>query len=214
MTRPRIFVLALGILALAPALAGCGVPVDHSPTALAKDGIPFHLLAPSTPAPVATTTAPPTEVASVSVFLIGDSGRLVPVQREVPTAQLSASSVLTVLTHGPSQDEVQAGLWTAIPPQTTVIATSVDSAGLATVNVGGTFGQLVGTSQIGAVAQVVFTATTLSLPGWKVTGVTFELDGQPIEVPVDGGAQEPVVNESDFASLSPATVDHPVPVGS
>jgi Sporulation and spore germination len=206
---PRTWVIACGA-ALALALAGCGVPVDRAPTALAKDGIPFNLLAPSAPARVPTTT-PPTEVASVSVFLIGESDRLVAVQRQVPTAQLSAASVLTVLARGPSSTEVQTGLWTAIPPQTTVIATSVDSSGVATINVGGTFGQLVGAPQIDAVAQLVFTATELSLPGWKVTGVTFELDGQPIEVPADSGAQEPVVNESDFVSLAPATVVHPGP---
>jgi Sporulation and spore germination len=212
MKARSIALIACGI-AIALALASCGVPVDPGPTALAKDGIPFHLLEPSTPAHVPTTTAPPTEVASVNVFLMGESGRLVSVQREVPTAQLSAASVLMVLAQGPTQDEVQTGLWTAIPPQTTVISASVDSAGVATINVGGTFGQLVGTSQIDAVAQIVFTATELSLPGWKVTSVTFELDGQPIEVPVASGAQEPVVNESDFVSIAPA-VAHPGPAAS
>jgi hypothetical protein len=210
MRARSIALIACGI-AIAIALAGCGVPVSPGPTALAKDGIPFHLLEPSTPAHLPTTTAPPTEVASVSVFLMGESGRLVGVQREVPTAQLSAASVLMVLAQGPTQGEVQTGLWTAIPPQTTVISANVDSSGVATINVGGTFGQLVGISQIDAVAQIVFTAMELSLPGWKVTGVTFELDGQPIEVPVASGAQEPVVNESDFVSIAPAAVAHPGP---
>ena len=64
------------------------------------------------------------------------------------------------------------------------------------MNLGGTFGQLVGPPEIQAVAQVVFTAS--ALPG--VTGVTFELAGQPVEVPVASGAQVPVATTAQFAA--------------
>jgi hypothetical protein len=47
---------------------------------------------------------------------------------------------------------------------------------------------------------VVFTAS--ALPG--VTSVTFELNGQPVQVPVASGAQVPVASPSQFAPLAPA----------
>jgi hypothetical protein len=49
------------------------------------------------------------------------------------------------------------------------------------------------------VAQIVFTVT--SLPG--ATGVTFQLAGQPVDVPVASGAQVPVANRLQFAALAP-----------
>jgi hypothetical protein len=45
----------------------------------------------------------------------------------------------------------------------------------------------------------VFTAS--GLPG--VTGVTFELMGSPVDVPVASGAQVPVASTAQFASLAP-----------
>jgi spore germination protein GerM len=51
------------------------------------------------------------------------------------------------------------------------------------------------------VAQVVFTAS--SLPG--ITGVTFELSGSPVEVPVASGVEVPIANTSQFAILAPTT---------
>jgi spore germination protein GerM len=73
-------------------------------------------------------------------------------------------------------------------------------AGIATVDLTGPFDQLVGQAQIQAVAQFVFTAT--AQPG--VRGVTFELDGQVVEVPIAGGAQVPIATRDQFASLAPA----------
>jgi spore germination protein GerM len=86
-----------------------------------------------------------------------------------------------------------------VPAQTTVLGATI-GAGVATVNLGAPFGQLVGPPQIQAVAQVVFTAS--ALPG--VTSVTFELNGQPVQVPVASGAQVPVASPSQFAPLAPA----------
>ena len=91
---------------------------------------------------------------------------------------------------GPTDAESEAGLQSALPAQTTVIDATIGTGGIATVNLGGTFAQLVGPPQIQAVAQVVFTAS--AVPG--VTGVTFELSGQPVEVPVASGVEVPVAN--------------------
>ena len=99
---------------------------------------------------------------------------------------------------GPTDAESAAGLQSAVTTQTTVLGANI-AGGTATVNLGGTFGQLVGPPQIQAVAQVVFTAS--ALPG--VTGVTFELTGQPVDVPVASGALVPVATTAQFAALAP-----------
>jgi hypothetical protein len=200
--RGWLVVLALPALSI---LAGCGVPIDRAPAVLPKADIPFHLLAPSSPPPTAAASLSPSE-APVQIFLISSTGHLVPVQRELPSSQDSLASVLELLTRGPTTAEAAVGLLSAIPPQTTVLGASVGTGGSATVDVGGTFGQLVGAAQIQAVAQIVFTVTTL--PGANITGVTFQLAGQPIEVPSGSGAQVPVVNESEFASLAPEPPVH------
>jgi spore germination protein GerM len=110
--------------------------------------------------------------------------------------------VLGVLVRGPTNIEAAEGLSSAVPAQTTVLGAVIGSGGVATVDLGGTFGQLVGQAQIQAVAQIVFTATTL--PG--VTSVTFELAGQAVDVPVASGAQVPSANRAQFAPLAPVVV--------
>jgi len=190
-TRALVFVAALGVLA-----AGCGVPVDTGPTALPRKGVPFDLLAPETPTSTTTAQAPPVAV-SVQVFLLAPSGHLVAAMRDVPFPA-PAITVLAALVDGPTNTEAAAGLQSAIPAQTQVISATV-SGGTATVDLGGTFGQLVGQTQIDAVAQIVFTAT--ALPG--VAGVTFELSGQPVDVPTATGADVPTADRTQFAALAP-----------
>jgi hypothetical protein len=178
--------------------AGCGVPVDRSPSALPRRGIPFGLLRPS--AQSTTTTSAPSPVAvSIRIFLVGSSGRLVGVSREVPAAQETLATVLGALVEGPTNDEAAAGLGSAVPPQTVVLGAAVGAGGLATVNLGGTFGQLVGQAQIEAVAQIVFTAADV----FGVTGVTFELAGRSVNVPVASGAEVPIAAPTQFAGLAP-----------
>jgi spore germination protein GerM len=138
----------------------------------------------------------------VSIFLVTSSGHLVAVARDVPATQESLAAVLGVLVRGPTNIEAAEGLSSAVPAQTTVLGAVIGSGGVATVDLGGTFGQLVGQAQIQAVAQIVFTATTL--PG--VTSVTFELAGQAVDVPVASGAQVPSANRAQFAPLAPVVV--------
>jgi hypothetical protein len=178
-------------------LAGCGVPVDKQPSALSRHGIPFDLLQPNPSTTTATTTPSPVEV-PVQIFLIGPTGRLAPVTRDVSGSTPDLPTVLEALVAGPTDAESARGLQSALTTQTTVLAATI-AGGVATVNLGGTFGQLVGPPEIQAVAQVVFTAS--ALPG--VTGVTFELSGQPVEVPVASGALVPVAMRAQFAPLSP-----------
>jgi spore germination protein GerM len=193
------------VLAAAITFAGCGVPVDRSPAALPRNGIPFGLLRPSRPSTTTTSTPSPVQ-ATVAIFLVTSSGHLVAVTREVPAAQESLAAVLGTLVRGPTNTEAAAGLSSSVPAQTTILGAVIGTGGVATVNLGGTFGQLVGQAQIQAVAQIVFTAT--ALPG--VTSVAFELVGQAVDVPVASGAQVPTANRTQFAPLAPVPAGNTV----
>ena len=185
-------VVATGLL-----LVGCGVPIDKGPTALARSGVPFGLLDPST-VPTTTTAPNPTPVTvSVQIYLLDPAGQLVAVERQVPVpAPLTA--VLAALADGPTNAEAAAGLQSSIAPQTQVVSATV-SGGLATVDLAGTIGQLVGQAEINAVAQIVFTATALP----SVTGVSFDFNGQPVSVPTATGAEVPIASRAQFASMAP-----------
>ena len=197
----RRAVAAVGVATVVIVLAGCGVPVDKQPAALSRHGIPFGLLDPTAPSTTATTS--PIEV-PVQIFLVDPTDHLVPVARDVPVSAPDLYTVLGALVAGPTDAEAEAGLQTSLPAQTTVIDATI-TAGIATVNLGGTFGQLVGPAQIQAVAQVVFTAS--GLPG--VTGVTFELSGEAVEVPVPSGVEVPMATTAQFAALAPVTPSPP-----
>ncbi|HEY7949181.1 MAG TPA: GerMN domain-containing protein [Acidimicrobiales bacterium] len=182
-------------------LTACGVPVDRSPTALPRRGIPFGLLQPSPPSTTTTSAVSPAAV-TIRIFLVSPSGRLVAVAREVPPAQDSLDTVLDTLVKGPSNEEAAAGLQSAVPTQTTVLGAVIGAGGVATVNLSGTFGQLVGQAQIEAVAQIVFSSSVV--PG--VTGVTFELSGRAVNVPTASGAQVPIATMAQFAALAPLPI--------
>jgi spore germination protein GerM len=197
-TAPRRSALiSLAAAALVLGLAACGVPVDKQPAALNPNGVPFDLLAPTQSTTTVTTAPSPIEV-PVRIFLIGPSGHLVAVTRTVSVSPPDLATVLRALVAGPTEVESTAGLQSAVTAQTTVLGANI-AGGVATVNLGGAFGQLVGPPEIQAVAQVVFTAS--ALPG--VTGVTFQLAGQSVEVPVASGALVPVANTTQFAALAP-----------
>jgi hypothetical protein len=195
-TRRRLLGIVLTV-SVAVALAGCGVPIDSQPAALSRAGVPFGLLEPTSPTTSSTTT-PSVEV-PVRIYLIGPNGHVAPVARDVPVSAPDLQTVIEALVAGPTDAEAGAGYQSAIPAQTTVIGASIAS-GIATINLGADFGQLVGTQQIQAVAQLVFTAS--GLPG--VSGVTFELDGLAVDVPVASGADVAVTSTAQFAPFAPA----------
>jgi len=195
--RVPVYRLLLAFAALALVAGACGVPIDHDPTPLARSGVPFGLLTPSTSSPPTSTAVSPVEV-TVQIFLLSPNGHLVAAARDVPFPA-PLTTVLGALVDGPTNAEAASGLQSAIPAQTVVLSASV-GAGVATVDLGGTFGQLVGQTQIDAVAQIVFTAT--ALPG--VGAVAFQLQGQPVAVPTANGADVPVANRTQFATLAPS----------
>lgn len=180
-------------------VAGCGVPNDTEPRALAPESVPFDLLAPST-----TTTTRPSPPAVVdepaSVYLVdNDSGQLVEVKRPVP-APPSVRRALEELLQGPTETELARGLSSSIPSSTGLLDVQGPSAGIVTVDLSDLSG-IAGAGQRMALAQVVFTATAAD----DVDSVLFEFEGQPSEVPNAAGqsTSEPLRRE-DFAAFDPS----------
>jgi spore germination protein GerM len=200
--RPPRHTVLVGVVMVVAilALAGCGVPVDRSPSALPRKGVPFGLLQPSPRSSTTTSVVSPVQ-SPVKIFLIAASGHLVAVPRAVPTASESLATVLDALVKGPTNTELATGLESAVPAQTVVLGAVIGTDDVATVNLGGTFGQLVGQAQIQAVAQIVFTAAALP----DVSGVSFELAGKAADVPVANGALVPVADPAQFAPLAPVS---------
>lgn len=131
------------------------------------------------------------------VYLL-QGGHLVPVVRSVDSP-LSLQKVLHALVEGPTDSEATSGLQSAINIQAKLTSTGV-AGGVATIDLGGAFGQIGGREQILAVAQVVFTVTNLA----SVTGVVFTEASQPVDAPAGDGTltSGPLVRQ-DFATLAP-----------
>ncbi len=198
--RSRLLVAGVGALSVV-VLAGCGVPVDSAPSALPRRDVPFHLLQQSAPTTTTTSVVSPIDLVAVSIFLIAPSGHLTEVSREVAGApQEPLFAALAALVQGPTNTEAQQErLESAVPAETTLLGVVTGPTGIVTVNLGGTFKQLVGQANIQAVAQIVYTVS--AQPG--VTGVTFELSGQAVDVPTASGAQVPVADPAEYAPLAP-----------
>lgn len=189
---------ALLVLAAAAVVvgSGCGIPTDAQPRALPRDAVPFGLLDPST----TTSTVAPAPVAGqpAQVFLV-QGERLVPVERQVP-GPLDLDDVLRLLLAGPTAEEMQAGVHTAIAPPAGVARAWKEGA-VARVELNEWFGDVEGQQQILAIAQIVFTATALD----GVDAVEFQLRDRPVEVTAgDGTLRGGPLGRQDFASVAPA----------
>jgi spore germination protein GerM len=168
--------------ALAVTLAACGVPTGGSPHEIPRQQLPVALVGP------ATANTPPTSPVlnnvPVSIYLLGPDQVPQALGREV-SFPAGLAPVLEALVAGPTQGETLRGFQSAIPQGTKVLSAVVHN-GVATVDFSAPFGQITGVAQVQAVEQVVFTVITYTTP---VTGVQFEVEGQPIEVPIGTGQQ-------------------------
>jgi spore germination protein GerM len=175
----------LATLAAAVAIAACGIPTSGSPTAISKADVPFHLLNPVTPTTVAATV-PPAVAVTATIFLVAPTQHVIAVSRDVQIPA-TLTQILGALLEGPTAAESSFGLQSFLTGTKTQVKATV-AAGIATVDFfTANPVQVVGPDQTLAIAQVVFTAT--EQPG--VTGVVFQIDGKPIEVPTASGVQVP-----------------------
>jgi len=185
-------VAALSVVLVAGTVAACGI---QTPTAIAKVAVPFHLLDPVTP-----TSAPPVLHPDVAVpetiYLVAPTQHVIAVTRDVQIPA-TLSEILGALLEGPTAAESAFGLQSFLTGNTAQVKATV-SGGVATVDFYSADPvQVVGPDQTLAIAQVVFTAT--GQPG--VTGVVFQIDDKPIDVPTGRGVQVP--GPVDRASYQP-----------
>jgi hypothetical protein len=185
-------------LAALAVVTGCGIPDDDGATLARPADVPFDLLA-EIPETTSSTSPGPSGASTTktNIFLV-QGERLAPVERTVP-APPSADTVLETLVRGPTRTEGSLGLRSALVGDDVVRSGAV-SGGIATVDLGAGFNDIVGRDQIMALAQIVSTVT--SLPG--VGRVRFTLAGQPVGVPRgDGATTTETVSIDDYATLAP-----------
>ncbi len=200
--RPGRLGLGGVVVVLALGLAACGIPTGGTPTAINKKDVPFHLLSPSSPT-TTESTVPGAVTVQEQIFLVsGALQTLVPVNRDIvvpTTLSATVTEALIALLKGPTATESNSGLETYLSSTKTEVSAKV-SGGIATVDFVSNPIQLVGASQTLAVAQVVFTATAVA----GVTGVLFEIAGQPTPVPTASGATvEGPVDRSSYQPQAP-----------
>ncbi|CAN5702957.1 hypothetical protein BH24ACT2_BH24ACT2_14750 [soil metagenome] len=205
MRAHKVLLRLLAVSALI--FTGCAIPDDAAPRTLEPSGVPFSLLATST-----TTTTEPQEPSvsqvPVSVYLVdNDADQLVEVTRSVP-APGSVRVALTELLGGPTGQELNSGLTSAIARSTALLGVDGPVNGVVTVNLSDDVRTIGGQGQRLALAQVVFTAT--AAPG--VTGVLFAFEGEPSQVP-DGQGQSTAapLDRADFATFDATAPDSSPP---
>jgi len=195
--RPRAAVVTTVLaaaLTVVLGLAGCGVPTSDSADRARPDDVPFDLLQSEPPAGSSDTpTGTPVEI----YLYDSTTARLV---RTVST--LDDPSVENVLRRlqdaAPAEDR-------ALPSgnplgDAEVIRSAELTRGVATVDLDESFRQLSGTSQLVALAEIVYTAT--ARPG--VGQVSFTIDGQAVDVTrSDGSLSAQPLTRRDYASVAP-----------
>ena len=194
-SRPFLALVLVGVLASA---ASCGVPDEDRAKTAGADDVPFGLLEDEPLPPPATV---PTEAATlirVYLFNPGDQ-RLVGVDRSIEEgADVNVSDVVDTLLAGPTLPETAQGIVSALPRGAVTEVTLL--GGVANVDLDEDFSELDGSSQLRAIAQLVYTLT--SRPG--VGRVAFTLVGQPVEIPRgDGSLTSGSVSRDGYRELAP-----------
>lgn len=169
----------------------CGIPHDTTPTTL-PGGVVYPPLAPAEGRPY--PGGDPARPLQTEIFLVR-SDHLVTIGRSAPRHDLS--DALRLLLGGPTESELDAGIRSAVSPQTTLLSARVDGD-MAVVDLSGALVEVSGQEQIFAVAQIVLTAT--AVPG--VAQVRLLLEGEAVEVPgPDGTLTSATLRATDYQSL-------------
>jgi hypothetical protein len=177
--------------------AACGIPDEGNATLAKPEDVPFELLEP--PSETSSTTAPGSGTEAAKIFLV-QGEHLATAVRAVP-APKTPESVLEVLLQGPNETEVALGLRTALLGQDVAFVRSIGvSGGIATVDLGPSFGELSLADEILALAQLVSTFT--DLPG--IGRVSFTKEGNPTGIPKgDGAFTTESVSRDDYSVVAP-----------
>ena len=192
MTRPSAAARTV-IAVLLCLTSGCGVSTESRPRSIPQDRIPAAL---SNPPPSPSTTGRVGDAPfTFTVYLI-DGERLRPVPRTA-LGGISPAARLEALRAGPTSDEAAAGLGSALNEETSIRISRV-AGGTATVDLPHALAALVGSDQVLALAQLVFTLTEDP----TISEVIFTVDGEPVAAPVGNGALiGRAVGRGDFPAL-------------
>lgn len=188
------------LVAVALTATACGVVAGGSAHPIPDNEVPFHLLTKETPS--TTTTAAPANVPVTVYFVSPTQQSLVSAQRTVPLDN-TLRTVLHALFAGPTTKEKSAGVRSSISPDVRLLRARPErpdgATGVVTLDLNQAFGDISGTQQVLAVAQIVYTTTAYLGTGY---GVLFEIDGVATDVPTVTGAQVPgPVHRTTYASL-------------
>lgn len=198
-------------VAVAAAVAGCGLPTESAPRAIKPDTVPYNLLGDSdTDAPVPPAGA---DVRAVTVYLVReDDGKLLlrPVNRQLATPVNLDTLVANLMAGGTTRSEKSLELANLIPGKELVgiIPPKGDSdlAVTTTLQVTGDFFDRLprGVGRRLAIAQIVYTVTGFN-PGDRrpATFVRFTVNGEARKVPTASGQTQPLVSRDDFAEFDP-----------
>ena len=158
---------------------------------------------------VPTTGTPPSpETTTTAVYFLRD-GKIAPVRREIPVSQDPELATVSALLEGPTADEREGGLVTAIPATTAVESVSVED-GVATVDLSRDFDNGGGSaSMLGRVAQVVATLTRFP----TVKRVAFRLEGEAVKtIGGEGVVVDPPIGRLAIEDQTPQIlIESPLP---
>ena len=190
-------------------LVGCGVPEDNVDRPVGQSEVQFGLLDPvptttststtTTRVPPSSTMMPTTTLPSfwMDLYLVQNQ-RLVRVRR--PTGiEPTVNAVLDALTR-PNVDETFGGRRSELTDPGLLVSVFAER-GTANVELGEGFSALLGSEQLLAIGQIVYSLTEVG----GIGNVAFSLAGNPLEVPgVDGGLISGPIARED---LQPDPVD-------
>lgn len=210
MTGPPRWPAMAAAAALLALGSSCGVPGGGSVERVGDDTVPYRLLESDNPSSGASDGDTVSDLRPMLVWLV-DEGRLAPQPTGESCGQAPVPLVerlLVDLTAGPSDEARADGLSTAIPPDSRLTLSRID-AGTAEIEVE-TASTISADRLPGAVGQIVLTVT--SVP--DVTSVLLVSDGEPLQVPLPGGALSagPVTGQ-DYLALLPDRLQEPGIVG-
>ena len=185
---------ALVVVALT---SGCGIATGGSPTPIAASDVPYGL---TEPTPTSAPASPaPARSDEPRVYFVTGEEVLVPrgrvVDGDTPLEQLTG--LLDDLAAGPTNEELEDQLSTALPPAVRLSVTGIEN-GIAGIDVGGSDGTPSERESRRAVGQIVLSAT--SLPG--IRRILLSRDGVPVEAPLPSGELTSApLGAADYAAL-------------
>lgn len=207
--RTGAAMIALGIvLGALLALAGCGYsqtvqdggPVSTTATTLAQNGETTSSTAPDTSSTTLSGETVPGETVQFSVYFVLNE-KMHAIHRTVPYTKQTAAAAVQALVAGPTPEEAQLGIFTAIPDGTLLLGVNIEGP-TATVDLSREYESGGGSLSMGLrLAQVVYTLTQFP----SVETVQFKLDGKPITVfGGEGFLLEHPVGRLDYEDYTPA----------